>query len=615
MLTFESMSGDRHLEFRVLGSLEVRAGGRSLPLGGGKQRAVLSLLLLRLGEFVAVERLVDGLWGDVPPASAAHTIEGYVSRLRQTLEPHGASVVRRGGGYALELARGSSLDADEAASLSSAAAAALDAQRHDGAARLARQALRLWQGQVLADVPLQGWGRSEVSRLEDLRLALLETWAEAELALGRPHRVATELAPVIESQSYRERLVAQLMLALYRCGRQVEALEQYERLRGALDEELGLQPNPGLQRLSAQIVRHDDALNASTATSGPAVPFGPARPLRRLRLAAAAITLSVAAGASLLFVAGAGKGRASDVPTRVALVLPRNPSAQPRDALLTSIVDGALRAEREYGLDAQILVADEFDQKAPSHGRMLERLRSGSFGLVLVFGGFAEDLAQLARASPSTHFAFFDKGLELPNAATFVFADADAGYLAGYLSGLVEASRGNRLNERHVVSMIGGMRGSRAVEALLAGFENGVRKALPTTTVLRDYSQEFEDTSTCEAIANRQIDDGADIVFAAAGRCSLGAISAASIRRAWAIGVDADQSYLGDHVLVSTVKRYDQAVFHAIRSFAQGTLERGTVRLGLRDEAVGIVGVGPSVPERIRRQVADLAWKMKGRDG
>ena len=132
--------------------------------------------------------------------------------------------------------------------------------------------------------------------------------------------------------------------------------------------------------------------------------------------------------------------------------------------------------------------------------------------------------------------------------------------------------------------------------------------------MLRAYSQEFADTSPCEAIANRQIDAGADIVFAAAGRCSLGALAAASIRRVWAVGVDADQSYLGDHVLVSTVKRYDEAAFYAVRSFAQGTLRGGTVRLGLRDQAVGIVGVGPGVEGPIRRQVARFAAGLKTRD-
>ena len=607
------MTGDVHIKFCVLGPLEVRAGGRPVPLGGGKQRVVLSLLLLPPGELVKIERLIEGLWGEEPPASAGHTIEGYVSRLRRVLEPHGATVVRRGGGYVLQVGAGA-VDAHQAERLASTAAVALDEQRYGPAARLAREGLLLWRGPVLADVPLHGRGRAEADRFEELRLRLLEIWAEAELALGRSNQVAAELRPLIESHPYRERLVAQLMVALYRCGRQVEALEQYERLRRTLDEELGLQPGSELQRLSAQIVRQDESLHASVAAAGQMPRVRLSRPRRRLPLVGAAIVAAVAAIASLAFVAGAAESPPHGASNRVALVLPRDPAAAPNDALLTSIVDGLHRAERQYGVNVEILVADEFDPKAPSVERMVERLRSGSFGLVLVFGGFAHALTDLAKDSPSTRFAFFDSGLELPNATTFVFADDDAGYLAGYLSGLVEASHESRLNEQHVVSMIGGMRGVPTVEALLDGFAEGIQKALPNATVLRDYSQEFADTSPCEAIANRQIDAGADIVFAAAGRCSLGALSAAAIRRVWAVGVDADQSHLGEHVLVSTQKRYDQAVLYAVRSFAQGSLRRGTVRLGLRDEAVGIVGIGPSVPEQARRRVARVAWEMKSRD-
>ena len=156
-------------------------------------------------------------------------------------------------------------------------------------------------------------------------------------------------------------------------------------------------------------------------------------------------------------------------------------------------------------------------------------------------GGAPDRAAPCAPDPQSDVLRFFDSGPALRNATTFVFEDNDAGYRAGYLSGLVEASHASRLNEQHVVSMIGGLRGVPSVEALLAGFAKGVHKALPDATVLRNYSQEFADTSPCEAIANRQIDAGSDIVFAAAGRCSLGALSAASIRRVWAVGVDSDQ--------------------------------------------------------------------------
>ena len=596
--------------FSVLGPLQVQAGASSLSLGGPKQRAVLSLLLLRAGEPATFGYLVEGLWGEDAPGAASRTVEGYVSRLRRELEPHGVSIVRRGEGYTLNLGDGA-LDLDEAERLSSEASVALHEKHPDGAAAITRKALSLWRGPVLADVPLQGRARADVDRIEELRLRLLETWAEAELAQGRPELVAADLRPVRERHPYRERFVAQLMVALYRCGRQVEALEEYERLRRALDEELGLQPSQELQRLSGLIVRQDESLLLTT-TPGDSPPLAPpARPRRRLALASAAGALAVVLAATLALVIATGKSPAGSASTRVALVVPQDPAAAPQDAVLTSIVDGLHRAEHDYGLTSEILVADEFDADAPSVERLRKRLSSESFGLVLVFGGLHEALTPLAAKTPSTRFAFFDRGPKIPNGTTFVFADDEAGYLAGYLSGLVEASGNSRLNKPHIVSTIGGGRGADPVEALLDGFTEGVRKALPDATVLRDYSQEFAKTSPCEALANRQIDVGADIVFAAAGRCSLGALSAAAIRRVWAVGVDSDQSYLGDHVLVSTVKRYDQAVLQAVRLYVQGTLPVGTVRLGLRDEAVGIVGVGASVPETIRKKVAQLALSMK----
>src|SRR5215218_3061711 len=202
----------RHIEFRVLGTLEALVGGRPLSLGGAKQRAVLGTLLLRAGEPVTIDRLVEELWGEEPPRSAAHTLEGYVSRLRRVL-PHATAIARRGDGYVLELA-GGTVDADEAERLASASAAALSGARHDEAAQLARQARLLWRGPTLADVPLQGQGRAEAGRLDELRLGLLETWADAELALGRPEQVVSELGPLTESHPYRERFVAQLMVAL-----------------------------------------------------------------------------------------------------------------------------------------------------------------------------------------------------------------------------------------------------------------------------------------------------------------------------------------------------------------------------------------------------------------
>jgi basic membrane lipoprotein Med (substrate-binding protein (PBP1-ABC) superfamily)/DNA-binding SARP family transcriptional activator len=604
------LTADGHLELHLLGPLEALADGRPLPLGGGKQRAALAAIVLRAGRLVPIDLLVEELWGDEPPPSAAHTIEGYISRLRRTLEPHGATIARRGDGYVVELGA-ASVDAHEAQRLSSAAAAALGERRADEAARLARDALALWRGPVLADVPLHGPGRTDADRLEDVRLGLLETWADAELALGRPERVVTELRPLTESHPYRERFVAQLMLALYRSGRQADALDAYERLRRRLDEELGLQPSQELQRLSGAIVRQEE--ETLLAAPAPAASQLSRRSTRRRRLLVAAVAAAVAAvAASAALVAAVGEHPAG-ASTRIALVVPRDPATTRNDAVLSSIAEGLHRAEREYGVTAEILVADEYDSSSPSVRRMLARLRSGSFGLALVFGGLEDPVARAAPSLPSTRFAFFDVGPELANATTIVFKDWEAGYLAGYLSGLVEGSRASRLNERHVVSVIGGMRGVPSVEELLTGFARGAREALPDVTVLTTYAQEFVDTSPCEAIANRQIDAGSDIVFAAAGHCSLGALSATAIRRVWGVGVDSDQSFLGAHVLVSTVKRYDQALVHVIRSFVEGTLPPGTVRLGFGDEAVGIVGIGDGVPEPIRRRVAHVALDMRSR--
>ena len=602
-----------NVEFFVLGPLEARIGERALALGGGKQRAVLALLLLRAGELVTIKDLVDGVWGEEPPPSAAHTSEVYVSRLRRLLEPHGATIARRGDGYLLDL--GGRVDARDAERLAAEAGVAAGEHRNEDASRLAAEALSLWRGQVLGDVPLHDYSRAEVGRLEELRLRLIEIWAEAQLTLGEHEEVAAELRPLIAPNPYRERLVGQLMIALYRCDRQAEALGEYERLRQALDDDLGLLPGAELRRLSAQIVRQDDRLRLPAIPPDTPSPVKEAgSPRRRAYVVVAAVVLATASAALAVLVSRSTDGPSPGLVTRIALVVPQDPAAEPQDAVLTSIVDGIHRAEREYGVTAETLVADEFDRDAPSVHRLLVRLHSGSFGLVLVFGGLSEVVSPVARKSTSARYVFFDRGPKLPNATVYGFADRDAGYLAGYLSGLVEASRSPRLNDQHVVSMIGGMRGADTVDALLQGFAEGVKKADPDTTILRDYSQEFADTSPCEKLANRQIDAGADIVFAAAGRCSLGAVSAAAIRRVWAVGVDADQSYLGDHVLVSTVKRYDQAVFYAIRSYVQKTLRSGLVHLGLRAEAVGIVGISPPVADSIRRKVAQAARDMKSRD-
>jgi predicted ATPase/DNA-binding SARP family transcriptional activator len=252
------------IQFSVLGPLDARIGDRMLPLGGPKQRAVLALLLLGANDTVPLDRLIDRIWGDEPPASAAHTIEGYVSRLRKAIDPHGSTLVRRGRGYTLNLGRATT-DVQSAEHLLAEAEASSAAGRHHESWELATRGLQLWRGRALADVPLPG----EAAGLEELRMRLLEQRFEAGLELGRHAEVATEVQPLVHEHPYRERLVSQLMLSLYRAERQAEALAVYQRTRRLLAEDLGLKPSRELQRLSAEIVRQEPQLTPPAATLAP----------------------------------------------------------------------------------------------------------------------------------------------------------------------------------------------------------------------------------------------------------------------------------------------------------------------------------------------------------
>jgi basic membrane protein A and related proteins len=187
---------------------------------------------------------------------------------------------------------------------------------------------------------------------------------------------------------------------------------------------------------------------------------------------------------------------------------------------------------------------------------------TGNFDVVLWagFGPTAWKLFPLVQRLPATRFVYVDADMRAtpiehaPNATGLRFADDAAGFLAGYLGGLVSARRSPHAHTRPIVSVIGGLP-IAPVTTLVEGFRRGAREALPGVAVHVAYSGTFTDQSVCERIANRQIDRGSNVVFAAAGTCSLGALSAAGLRGAWGVGADADRSYLGSHILVSTVKR------------------------------------------------------------
>jgi len=250
-------------EFRILGPLEVRENGAPLELGGGKQRALLAVLLLQRGEAVSLDRLIDLVWGKQPPASAPNSVHIYVSRLRKLLGRN--RLVTEEYGYRL-VVDPDELDLERFQHLAAEGAELLRAGEAERAGDALRAALALWRGPPLSDLAYEPFAVEEAARLEELRLAALEDRIEADLARGRQRELVPELHQLVREHPLRERLRAQLMLALYRCGRQADALEVYRSGRRLLDEELGLEPDDALQRLEKAILNHDPSLEAPVAS-------------------------------------------------------------------------------------------------------------------------------------------------------------------------------------------------------------------------------------------------------------------------------------------------------------------------------------------------------------
>jgi class 3 adenylate cyclase/tetratricopeptide (TPR) repeat protein len=250
---------ERGLELRILGPLEAIAGGRALDLGGPKPRALLAVLLVHAGEVVSTDRLIDELWGELAPKSAHHLLHVYVSRLRKALGAVGEVLVSRPPGYALEIAA-EQLDARRFERLLGEGRRLLAAEDPEAAAERLHEALALWRGPALADFAYEPLAQAEIARLEELNAVALEERIEADLALGRHQGLVGELERLVSAHPLRERPRAQLMLALYRCGRQAEALEAFQEARRVLVDGLGIEPGPALQRLQQAILRHDAAL-------------------------------------------------------------------------------------------------------------------------------------------------------------------------------------------------------------------------------------------------------------------------------------------------------------------------------------------------------------------
>jgi YVTN family beta-propeller protein len=310
------------VEFRILGPLEVVEEGESLAVAAGKQRALLAMLLLRANEVVSTDALIDGLWGDQPPASAPKSLQIYISHLRKIVG--NAALVTRPPGYELRVSEGE-LDLEHFERLVDEGKNALASGNSKEAATRLREALSLWRGEPLADFSYEPFAQSEIARLEELRLSAVEERIDADLALGRHSDLIGELEALVKQHPLRERLRGQLMLALYRCGRQAEALDLYHQTRKLLRNELGLEPSPALQELEQGILRQDSSLAAPprTATSGVSLSTARGRPAGLILVGVILLLAAVAAVIVALSHGAGARGLPGLAPNSLGAIDPK----------------------------------------------------------------------------------------------------------------------------------------------------------------------------------------------------------------------------------------------------------------------------------------------------
>jgi YVTN family beta-propeller protein len=316
------------MDYRILGPLEVCDRDRTVELGGEKQRAVLAMLLLHASEVVSADRLIDELWGQRPPPGAPKALQAHISRLRKAIDNHRADpreagglsgapptavLVTRGHGYSLVVEPGE-LDVDRFRGLVEEGRQAMATGDAPRAAEALRAGLALWRGAPLADFAYEPFAQSAIAELDELHLDAVEERVDADLALGRHDQLVGELTALVARNPLRERLRMQLMLALYRSGRQAEALESYQQFRRSMATELGLDPGPRLQQLEVAILNRDPSLEPPITSPPRTEPVAgepsrrsPAREGRGRKLAFGGLVLvGVAVAAALLVSSGGG---------------------------------------------------------------------------------------------------------------------------------------------------------------------------------------------------------------------------------------------------------------------------------------------------------------------
>lgn len=390
------------VDFRILGPLEVVGEAGALGLGGRKRRAVLAILLLNGNRVVSIDRLADDLYGDAPPATVVTQLQAHISQLRKLLDPDhpagapGSLLETREPGYLIRVAP-EQVDLHRFERLAEEALRALAAGEAESAATGFRRALDSWRGPALADLADEPFAQPVVARLEELRIAALEHRIEAELALGRHLELVGELQTLVREHPLRERLRGQLMLALYRSGRQTDALAAYHEARRVLVESFGVDPTPALRELERAILRQGPELEPD-ATAIRGVP---------------------ADERCALLVVEHGDETGADVHLRLAEAL-------------------AARAESELIV---VRLVDDVSELAPATAELNARRRAFSAAArvaALVSRNLAEDIVRLARVN-AVELVLLEAmpdylaGETIPNelAAVFERSPADVGVVVG----------------------------------------------------------------------------------------------------------------------------------------------------------------------------------------